>query len=148
MGCQSHGEGGTSQLSKFGFRKLTKKFDLTFTRALHDLNSLFAAPYSRKLVSDKRNNMSHQLLDSLSDEEGENLLPSNIHPAKVVKALGRDINALVEKLERKPEQDTDLEAFFRDGEMLKQSSKTRDCELVWAEVRSDILSFYTGVRDG
>jgi hypothetical protein len=90
--------------------------------------------------------MSHTLLDSISEEDGENLLPSELeaNPLKVAKALSRDINSLVTQLEQVPTERTTLDQFSKEGELLKQTSKSQHCELVWAEVRSDILSFYTG----
>jgi hypothetical protein len=92
--------------------------------------------------------MSHQLLDSISEEDGENLLPPHeeVDPLKVAKALSRDINSLVMQLELSPADQPSLDQFSKEGELLKQASKSQHCELVWAEVRSDILSFYTGVR--
>jgi hypothetical protein len=94
--------------------------------------------------------MSHQLLDSISEEDGENLLPSldgpQVDPAKAAKALSHDINALVMQLELAPEDRPMLDQFSKEGELLKQASRSQACELVWAEVRSDILSFYSGVR--
>lgn len=91
--------------------------------------------------------MSHQLLDSISEEDGENLLLQNDeNPVKLAKALSRDINSLVAQLEYPPAERTTLDQFARDGELLKQASRSQACELVWAEVRSDILSFYAGVR--
>lgn len=92
--------------------------------------------------------MSHMLLDSISEEDGENLLPlePETSPLKQAKALSRDINSLVTQLEQSPVERVQLDSFSKEGEMLKQVSKSQNCELVWAEVRSDILSFYTGVR--
>lgn len=90
--------------------------------------------------------MSHMLLDSISEEDGENLLPlePETSPLKQAKALSRDINSLVTQLEQSPVERVQLDSFSKEGEMLKQVSKSQNCELVWAEVRSDILSFYTG----
>jgi len=92
--------------------------------------------------------MSHQLLDSISEEEGDNLLPMSLedNPARQAKSLTRDINSLVMRIEQSPLVHPVLDQFSKDGEMLKQVSKSQACELVWAEVRNDILSFYSGVR--
>lgn len=91
--------------------------------------------------------MSHTLLDSISEEDGENLLPqADENPIKLAKELSRDINSLVAQLEDPPAERSSLEQFARDGELLKQASRSQACEIVWAEVRSDILSFYSGVR--
>lgn len=95
--------------------------------------------------------MSHQLLDSISEEEGDNLLPMALEdgtsdPVRQAKSLTRDINSLVMRLEQSPLVRPVLDQFSKDGELLKQASKSQACELVWAEVRSDILSFYNGVR--
>lgn len=91
--------------------------------------------------------MSHTLLDSISEEDGENLLPQpDENPIKLAKELSRDINSLVAQLEDPPAERSALERFARDGELLKQASRSQACEIVWAEVRSDILSFYSGVR--
>ena len=86
-----------------------------------------------------------QLLDSISEEEGDNLL-SFVDPNKAAKTIKRDIGELVFQLESPPQNRVNLDKFSKDGELLKSQSKSRSTELAWAEVRSDILSFYTSVR--